>query len=159
MLVLVSVNIGVIIAWYVATTPTTVHAGAGRVSWMPFLRQFQLPYTSAAMWIGRSLMVYFLVGTLMAMLMLHGRVTNALLRLMFAVTVVAAVAEQLRRWHAGDAGDATEPVLAGLAAAMVLSTATLLIHLLRTSCRRRAPEPTDNDRRRRPHNYDFALRR
>ena len=132
--------------------PTAGDHGPG-MNLLPFEWHFELPYDVAALLLGRSLIVYGLLGAVASLAMWRGRSG-------WIVTTVAVFVTgmELLRWTTGAAADVTEPILALVGVGLGLTGIYLLIHAVRCSCRREQQVAFDGvDRRRRTHDYSFRV--
>src|SRR5690606_29830585 len=101
---------------------------------------------------GRSLLVYCVLGMLLSVAMMRKHQRRPLLWVALTTAVLVAAQQAL----CGRA-DVTEPIVALIAVGLVFTTAWLFVHAVRRSCRRRTATPVAHDRRRRPHDYAFAV--
>lgn len=159
MFVVLAVNMGLIALWYTASVSldsVAVLGGSSRINLMPFGPHFLRSYDVAALLLGRSLIVYCLAGALLTLPLMRGRTRRGLGWVVLAVSLIAAASEGLKL-VGGLGADVTEPMIAMIGSGLVLTMAFLLVHACRCSCRRRSEQPVRVDRRRRHHNYRFAL--
>ncbi len=150
------INAVLIGGWYYLS----VHGGESErvLQLVPFREQFARSYDVAAVLLGRSLIVYCLLGGMLMLMLMRGRTRVALSLVMLAVALMAAFVEAMKLISGGAPADVTEPLLALMAGGFVLILGFMLLNACRASCRRREQLPVEVDRRRRGHDYRFALR-
>ena len=144
-------NVMLVALWYVRSVDEA--AAAGRVNWLPFAAHFERSYDIAMLTIGRSIIVYCLLGLLLSLPLLGVRQRHTMGLVVLGVAVLAAAREVMHAAAVGQNADITEPLLAAMAAGMLLAIGWLVVHAVRSSCRRKRAEPVEHDRRRRPHVY------
>lgn len=161
------VNAGFVGLWYWVTRQSGT--GDGGVHLLPFSGYFSRSYDVAAVLLGRSLVVYCLLGGLLMVVMMRGRTRAALGWVMLTVALLAGSVEVLKLLsgggHAGmiagvtsgGGADVTEPLLGLMAGGFVLTLGFMLMHACRSSCRRHEQRPVSVDRRRGQHDYRFSL--
>ena len=120
---------------------------------LPFAGHFERSYDVAAWWLGRSLLVYCLIGALLSLMLVRDGARRGLGAVVLLSAGLAGVAQAVTAATGEAALDITEPLLAASAIGLLLVTACLLIHAVRCSCRRREQLPVEHDRRRRAHDY------
>ncbi len=155
-----AVNAGLIGWWYTLTQVQGGVAqvpGAGGINLVPFGTYFDRSYDVSAMLLGRSMIVYCLAGALLTLPMMRGRTRRALGWVVLAVSLTAAGVEAIKLTGGGARADVTEPMIAMIAAGLVLTSAFMLVHACRCSCRRSSELHVGVDRRRRRHDYRFSL--
>ncbi len=168
MFIALAVNAGLIALWYsLSTSPAGVadnHSGQTAIYLVPFQRYFDRSYDVAAVLLGQSMIVYCLAGAVWMLTMMRGRTRRALGWVVLTAALTAAAVEGLKLMGqqpgagAGADADITEPLIALIAGGLVLTAAFMLVHACRCSCRRLEQSPVDVDRRRRGHDYRFAMR-
>ncbi len=139
-----------------ATRTKTSHASKAELA-PPFVDVFRLPYDEAAATLCLAGLGMAAISALAAAMIVRRRSR------MNTLSVVAAsvTAGTLIAWtnrHGSGAIDLTWPALAGLVALAMSGGAASVVHLARRTCRRRTADPVPVDRRRRRHDYRFALR-
>lgn len=144
-------NVMLVVLWYARSVDEA--AAVGRVNWLPFAAHFDRSYDVAMLAIGRSIIVYCLLGLLLSLPLLRVRQRHVMGLVVLGVALLAAVREVMHLAAVGQDADITEPLLAAMAAGMVLAAGWLVVHAVRSSCRRRRAAPVEVDRRRRPHVY------
>lgn len=143
----VAVNALLLWAWVGAS-------GIAGEGWrLPFASHFERSYDVAAWWLGRSLLVYCLIGALLSLMLVRDGARRGLGAVVLLSAGLAGVAQLVTAATGEAALDITEPLLATAAVGLVFVTLFLLIHAVRCSCRRREQMPVDHDRRRRAHDY------
>lgn len=154
MLGLVLLNAALLTAWY-ATQAANAWAPAaasaqGDVA-LPFERHFATSYDTAALLLGRSLLVYAALGCLLALSMLRGRVKPALRWVVVGVLLVSLLVElyRSRSTVGGFRADITEPLIALGAALLMGITTYLFAHAIRRANRRQQQVAYDGPERRR----------
>jgi hypothetical protein len=153
-----AVNVGLIALWYSLTaTPTSEAHGETTVFLVPFERYFDRSYDVAAALLGRSMIVYCLAGAVWMLTMMRGSTRKALGWVVLTAALTAAAVESLKILGPGVGADVTEPLIALIAGGLVLTAAFMLVHACRCSCRRVGEFPVEFDRRKRGHDYRFAL--
>lgn len=159
MFVALAINAGLIGLWYALTTTTThgAHGGHTAVHLVPFQQYFNRSYDVAAVLLGRSMIVYCLAGAVWMLSMMRGRTRSALGWVVLTTALTAATVEALKLMGSPAEADVTEPLIALIAGGLVLTAGFMLVHACRSSCRRFEQHPVDVDRRRRVHDYRFAL--
>lgn len=120
---------------------------------MPFARQLDRSYDVAAIQLGRSFLVYCLIGALLSVQLLSFKNRRKLGLLVLLLAALGLIHEVVRHRLTGIGVDVTQPLLALMAVGFVLTIAVLLTHAVRASCRRGSQVPVANDRRRRRHEY------
>lgn len=156
MLVVVTINIVLITVWAVVMAPSIGRHADGSVNWLPFMDHFERSYDVASMYVGQSLVVYGLIAILLS---LHFLRTGRRWGLSWMVLLVAATAgsvEVIRAATGTARADVSGPVIALTAIGLIMTTAFLLVHAVRCSCRRRRQIPIPLERRYRRHDYRFA---
>jgi len=154
MLALVLLNATLLTTWYAtqaanAWGPATASA-QGDVA-LPFERHFATSYDTAALLLGRSLLVYAALGCLLSLSMLRGRAKPALRWVVVGVLLVSLGIElyRSRSTAGGFRADITEPLIALGAALLMGITTYLFAHAIRRSNRRRVQADYDGPERRR----------
>ncbi|MCC6681824.1 MAG: VanZ family protein [Phycisphaeraceae bacterium] len=158
MLAMVAVNVLLIGAWSSTLAAPVRPSAQTAINWLPFGEHFARSYDKAIGLAGESLLAYCVLGMLGGAVLMRRSQRWPLLWLTLGVTVVVGGLEMLRRMTGRDQADITEPLLAVVAVGMVFATAWLFVHAVRCSCRRKVAVPVAHDRRRRPHDYSFAVR-
>ncbi|MEM1354965.1 MAG: VanZ family protein [Planctomycetota bacterium] len=148
----VAVNALLIGLWYLVQVSQYQHDGGEA---MPFVSAFKLPYDSAVVRLGRSMLVYVGLGTivLLAMVSRHERV-----RLGWVVVTViglAVAAEAYRAATFNARPDITALILAAAAATLMGLTLYCFSIAVRKANRRSQQKPYDGPDRRRMR-YDYA---
>jgi len=141
--------------WYL--TLDAGQARGGGVNWLPFAGYFSRSYDVAAVLMGRSLVVYCLIGGVIMLMTMRGATRTALSAVLLAVALAAGVVELVQLTLGKGYPDVTEPLLAVMAGGFVLTLAFMGVHACRCTCRRRAQVPVPVDRRGKRHDYRFAL--
>ena len=120
---------------------------------LPFMGLFQRSYDVGAMYAGRAMIVYCLVGGLLSIqfMRLRSRKTISILILIMALL---AFGSQLLEAGGTRTVDLTESFIAIMAGGFLLTTIYLLIHAVRCSCRRKTQVPIAVERRRVPFEYN-----
>lgn len=154
MFVVVGVNILLVAYGYVGATAAQQGGESEVVNWLPFMQQFKRSYDVAALQIGRSLVVYCLFAMILSLQFMRASHRKSLWWVVILVAVLAVVREVIQFQTAGMRADITEPIIGLMAVGFIITTACLLIHAVRCSCRRKTQVHVENDRRRIPHNYD-----
>jgi glycopeptide antibiotics resistance protein len=157
MFALVLLNITLIVGWYASVSPAA-RTNDLRVNWLPFVQQFARSYDVAALYLGRSIIVYTLIAMMLSLMMLRAQHRRRMRWILLTVALLSAALEALKTFTTHAHPDITEPLIAIMAAGFVFLTLFLFVHAVRCACRRIHPVPVDTDRRRRPHDYSFALR-
>ncbi len=159
MFIALAVNAGLIALWYTLTATSEGGAPGDQtaVYLVPFQRYFDRSYDVAAVLLGRSMIVYCLAGAVWMLTMMRGQTRRTLGWVVLTAALTAAVVEALKLMGPGSAADVTEPLIALIAGGLVLTAAFMLVHACRCSCRRLEQSPVDVDRRRRGHDYRFAM--
>lgn len=159
MFIALAINAGLIALWYLFTaSPAGAdHAGQQALNLVPFQRYFERSYDVAAVLLGRSMIVYCLAGSVWMLTMMRGRTRGTLGWVVLTASLTAAVVESLKLLGPGTGADVTEPLIAMIAGGLVLTTAFMLVHACRCSCRRLEQFPIQTDRRRHTHDYRFAM--
>ena len=148
-------NVGFIGLWYWLTRRSTTGDDTGL---LPFMGYFARSYDVAAVLLGRSVVVYCLLGGLLMVMMMRGRTRAALSWVVLTVALMAGSVEMLKLLSGDRASaDVTEPLLALMAGGFVLTLGFMLMHACRCSCRRKEQLPVAIDRRRQTHDYRFAI--
>lgn len=145
---------GLLVAlWYTAAGPAEgeVLIGTG-TNWLPFANQFKQSYDVAAIQIGRVMAVYCLLAMVLSLQFMRLKHRKGFGLVVLTVALLAAIREA-PGLSTADA-DITRPIIALMAAGFVTTTALLLYHAVRCSCRRKTRVPVTPDPRRVPHNYD-----
>lgn len=141
-------------AWLIIEGPT-----ATRAPGLPFEAEFRRPYDVAGILITQVLAAYVAIAALLAICFLRRSPAGTLLRLTGGIAVFTAAISAARWWLWGLPPNATEPAVAALAVGGSLAAAFTAVHAVRRRCRRRDAAPVAVDRRRRKHNYSFAIAR
>ncbi|XAM00406.1 hypothetical protein OT109_03255 [Phycisphaeraceae bacterium D3-23] len=159
MLAVVLLTAALLTGWYATQA---VHAFAGPMPTqannevaLPFERHFAASYDSAALLLGRSLLVYAALGCLLSLSMLRSRAKLSLKRAVVAV-LLAALGVELYRARVGETyrADITEPIIALAAALLIGITTYLFAHAIRRANRRHTQADfAGPERRRVRHNY------
>lgn len=150
MFIVTAVNLLVIGGWFAATQGlgegTESHA-------LPFVGLFQRSYDVGALYAGRAMIVYCLVGGLLSIQFMRLRSRRTLGLLLLALALIA-FGRQLLEGSGAKAGfDVTEAVIAVMAGGFLLTTVYLMFHAVRCSCRRKTQIPVPYERRRVPFEY------
>ncbi|GAB4185985.1 MAG: hypothetical protein Kow00105_00390 [Phycisphaeraceae bacterium] len=156
----VCTNVLLVGMWWCLSGPTSAETGGQVIQWVPFRAQFERSYDVAAVMLGRSLIVYCLVGALVMLPTMRGRSRRALGWVVLGTGLMAAGVEGLKLTGVGGtrSADLTELMLALIAGGLVLMLGFMVVHAARLSCRRVQARPVAFERRRRPHDYRFSLR-
>lgn len=158
LMTLVLVNTALLTAWYI-TQAARVFGGPAEAQAdvaMPFERHFAYSYDTAAVLMGRSLLIYAAVGCLLSLSMLRSRAKRPLFWVVTGVFGVALGVEFYRYTSRGGAfrADITEPLIAVSAALLIGITAYLFAHAIRRANRRQRQSAFDGpDRRRVRYEY------
>ncbi|MCX5662985.1 MAG: VanZ family protein [Planctomycetota bacterium] len=132
-----------------------VHAKAGQeVNLMPFSVHVARSWDVAFFQIGRSMIVYLLIGMLLSLQFLSLKQRKTIGLVVLGAALLAGVREVMLATGAHARADVTEPILAGVAVIATVGTVALLVRAVKSSCRRKQSVPVANDRRRIPHEYD-----
>ncbi|MFI4862387.1 MAG: hypothetical protein ACIAXF_17110 [Phycisphaerales bacterium JB063] len=159
MLALVLLTAALLTGWYATqaarafASPASAQA-SGEVA-LPFERHFDSSYDTAALLLGRSLLVYAAVGCLLSLSMLRSQARPTLRRVVLGVLLVALLVE-LYRSSVGVSyrADITEPIIAIAAALLMAITTYLFAHAIRRANRRHTQaEFPGPDRRRVRYSY------
>ena len=153
MFLVVAVNVLVVSYWY-AGAVASAGDGKGIVNWLPFAEQFKRSYDVAAVQIGRSLIIYCLFSMVLSLQFMRASHRKGLWWIVIAVAVLAVAREVLEMKVAGVGADITEPIIGIMAVGFIITTACLLVHAVRCSCRRKKQVPVAVDRRRVPFKYE-----
>jgi len=159
MLVVVAANLVLFALWWSAHVSPVRPSDSLATNWMPFGDHFARSYDTAALFLGRSLVVYCVLGMLLSIAMMRKTQRRPLMWVALVTAALVGVVEVVRRTAGRDHADVTEPIVAVIAVLLVFTSAWLFIHAVRCSCRRRKAVPVEHDRRRRRHDYEFALTR
>ncbi len=157
MLAMVAVNVLLIGAWSSTLAAPVRPSAKTAINWLPFGEHFARSYDKAIGFAGESLLAYCVLGMLGGVVLMRRSQRRPLLWLTLGVTVMVGALELIRRVTGRDQADITEPLLAMAAVGMVFATAWLFVHAVRCSCRRKLAVPVAHDRRKRPHDYSFAV--
>lgn len=147
-----------IVVWTATALSPVRPTSSSAANWMPFADHFARSYDTAIYFLGRSLLLYSALAMVLCVAMMRRYQRRPLLWV--ALTVALFACQQEYRRHQvmpQTRADVTEPILAVMAVALVFTTAWLFIHMVRHVCRRRQPVAVANDRRRKRHDYRFAL--
>lgn len=148
MFMVTGLNLLLIVGWFTAAgglgegTPTRA---------LPFEGLFQRSYDVAAVYAGRAMIVYCLVGGLLSLQFMRLRSRRALGVVLLGLALIAFGRQLLERSGAGV--DVTESVIAVMAGGLLLTTVWLMGHAVRCSCRRREQIDVPFERRRVPFEY------
>jgi len=143
-------NLLVIGAWFASTRG--LGEGATETA-LPFAGLFERSYDVAALYAGRAMVVYCLVGGLLSIQFMRFRSRRTLGLVLLALALIAFGRQLLERSGAAAAVDLTESVIAVLAGGFLLTTVYLMFHAVRCSCRRKTQIPVPFERRRVPFQY------
>lgn len=144
---MVAINALLLWAWVGAS-------GIAGEGWrLPFAGHFERSYDVAAWWVGRSLLVYCLIGALLSLMLVRDGARRGLGAVVLLSAGLAAVAQIVTAATGEAALDVTEPLLATSAIGLLFVTVFLLMHAVRCSCRRKRKMPVEHDRRQRAHDY------
>ncbi len=153
-------NVVLIVLWYAFSV--SQHGGNGAdeqsVYLVPFQQAFNRSYDVAGLLLGQSLIVYCLAGSVWMLTMMRGRTRRALGWVVLTAALTAAAVEGMKLIGHRASADITEPLIALIAGGLVLTAGFMLVHACRAACRRVQQVPVGVDRRRRSHDYRFALR-
>lgn len=138
------------VGWYFAATRSLGEGTSAHV--LPFMGLFERSYDVGALYAGRAMIVYCLVGGLLSIQFLRLRSRRAI-SLFLLVMAVLAFGRQLLEASGAAPVDLTENFIAITAGGFVLTTIYLLFHAVRCSCRRRVQTPVAVERRRVPFQY------
>lgn len=151
-----------IAAWLGVTVAMTGGGGGGgkaSAQWMPFESQFHHAYDSAALMLGQGLLLYCLVSAVVALLLMRQTMRKTARWVVLGVALGALAVELAKLVGGIGSMDVTWPIVAAAGAGLVFVSAYLLMHGVRMNCRRRVQVEVDTDRRRKAHDYSFALHR
>jgi hypothetical protein len=144
--------------WTAAVMSPVRPTSASAANWMPFADHFARSYDKAVYFLARSMLLYGSLAVVLGVAMMRRYQRRPLLWVALAVGLIACQQEYRRHQAMPQTrADVTEPILAMMAAAIVFTMAWLFIHAVRHACRRRHPVPVVHDRRRKSHDYRFAL--
>lgn len=145
-------------AWTAAILSPVRPTSSAAANWMPFADHFARSYDKAVYFLARSLLLYSALAVVLGAAMMRRYQRRPLLWVALTVALIACQQEYRRHQAMPQTrADVTEPILAVIAAALVFTAAWLFIHAVRHACRRRNQAPVAYDRRRRRHDYRFAL--
>lgn len=157
MLIVVAANLMLFGLWWSTHVSPVRPSNSLATNWMPFGDHFARSYDTAALFLGRSMLVYCVLGMLLSIAMMRRNQRRPLLWVALVTAVLVGAVEWARRTTGRDHADVTEPIIAVIAVAMVFTTAWLFMHAVRCSCRRKQAMPVEHDRRRKRHDYAFGL--
>lgn len=144
MFLVTGLNLLLIGGWLVSTrglgAATDSHA-------LPFAGLFEHSYDMGALHAGRAMIVYCLIGGLLSIQFMRLRSRRTLGLMLLALGLIA-LGRQLVERSGASVFDATELVIAVMAGGLLLTTASLMIHAVRCSCRRKTQIPVPYERRR-----------
>jgi len=127
------------------------------VNWAPFYDHFQRSYDVAAAHLFWSVAAYGIVGALLSIQFLRRGERRGLIIAGAAAAGLALAVETVRATFGDGRMDITMPVLATMTLGILVTASYLSVRAVRRACRRREVTPVANDRRRRPHDYRFAI--
>ncbi len=153
----VAVNVVLLGIWATTVLAPVRPSSSLATNWMPFGQHFARSYDKAAFFLSRSMFLYCGLGSVLCLTLMRRVQRRPLLWVALTMAVIVAVQEALRQAARHAQADITEPIIAVAAVALVFTTGWLFIHAVRKSCRRRQSVPVAVDRRRREHDYRFAL--
>lgn len=153
MFLVVAANIGLIAFAYVQSSGS--HAKPGQeVNLMPFSVHVARSWDVAFLQLGRSMIVYLLIGMLLSLQFLSLKQRKSIGLVVLFAALLAGGREVMLATSAHARADVTEPILATMAVVATVATLALLVRAVKSSCRRKESVPVANDRRRIPHEYD-----
>ncbi len=154
MFLVVASNVILVLYWYVVASAAEAPGRSQLVNWLPFTEQFKRSYDVAAVQIGRSLVVYCLFSMILSLQFMRAHHRKGLGWIVLIVAVLAVAREVIEFKMAGISADITEPIIGVMAVGFIITTACLLVHAVRCSCRRKKQVPVEFERRKIPFQYD-----
>jgi len=121
---------------------------------LPFVSAFELPYDTAAVVLGRTMLVYVGLGTLVLLAMVSRRERVRLGWIVVVVVGLSVAAEAHRAATHNARPDITGPILAATAATLMALTLYCFSLAVRKANRRHQPHPYNGPERRRI-DYDY----
>lgn len=153
MFLVVAANVGLIaFAYFTSSAARAKHAD--EVNLMPFSVHVQRSWDVAFLQIGRSMIVYLLIGMLLSLQFLSLKQRKTIGLVVLGAALLAGVREVMLAAGAHARADVTEPILATMAVVATVATLALLVRAVKSSCRRKQSVPVAFERRRIPHQYD-----
>ena len=150
--IVVGLNGLLIGGWYLLQLSRHQHDTGGEA--LPFASAFELPYDAAAVVLGRSLLVYVGLATLVLLAMVSRRERVRLGWVVVVVVGLSVAAEAHRAATHNASPDITGPILAAAAATLMALTLYCFSLAVRKANRRHQPQPYDGPERRRM-GYDY----
>jgi len=150
MFTVTALNLLLIVGWFTAVGGLGEGTPSGA---LPFEGLFERSYDVAAVYAGRAMIVYCLLAGLLSLQFMRRGSRRKFGLLLLALALIAFARQLLERSGAAAGVDLTESVIAVMAGGLLLTTAYLMGHAVRCSCRRREQIPVPFERRRVPFEY------
>ena len=147
-------NILFVAYWYAAASAAGSPGKTALINWLPFAVVVERSYDVAAIQIGRSLAAYCLFSMILSLQFMRANHRKGLGWIVLIVAALAVAREAIEFQAAGIRPDVTEPIIGIMAVGFIITTACLLAHAVRCSCRRKKQTPVQFERRKIPFQYE-----